>query len=66
MTDKQKQTLTIVLSVLLAVAGALFGLDGIPPKLHALAGVLMSIGGAVGTALLPGVSLPGKPPEAKS
>jgi hypothetical protein len=65
MTDKTKQTLSLVLTALLAACGALVALDGIPAKLHQVAVVLLAIGGSVGTALLPGVAVPPKAPEAK-
>ena len=64
MSDKAKRIAAAILTALLAAAGALVGLDGIPARLHQLCAVLLAVGGAIGTALLPGVALPRAAPAA--
>lgn len=59
MNDKAKQYTAIVLTTILAVAGALVALDAVPASVHKIAAIVLAVGGALGTALLPGVKLPG-------
>lgn len=66
MNQRTQQIAATAITVLLAVAAAIAGLDGVPARLHQAAEIVLAVVGAVGTALLPGVRVPAAPVAAPS
>lgn len=60
MSERGQRVAALIVSTLLAMAGAVAGVAGIPAPMHQIAEIVLAIGGALGTALLPGVRLPPK------
>jgi hypothetical protein len=61
MNQRTQQILATAITVILAVAAAVAGLNGVPARLHQAAEIVLAIVGAIGTALLPGVRVPAAP-----
>lgn len=65
MSDRTQRALAVALTALLAACAAIAGLSDVPASWHRIAEIVLAVGGAIGTALLPGVRVPGVKTESE-